>query len=109
MWETLSDLMAGAALSVDSIRSALIWVCVLLAPVYLIALAAWAINRISGEASDVGEATSCHRPSSLHDRLEQMANVAVSRRPQTRKRRHHHRHHPHNSPRLPSLPGTAIE
>jgi hypothetical protein len=93
LWDTLAALLTSGVLLVDWLRPVLLWLCLALSAVYLFALALWVLNRLENGDSDAMDATSCHRPSSLHDRLDQMAMIAVSRRPQTRKRRH--RHHAH--------------
>ncbi len=93
LWDNLSDLFTSGLLLVDFLRSALLWLCLVLAPVYFVALAAWVLDRLANESSNPGDTTSCHQPGSFYDRLDQMVNIAVSRRPQTRKRRHHHHAH----------------
>ncbi len=95
LWNALGELMTNTTLLVDVLRSVLLWACVLLLPVYLVALVVWLLNRLSSDDS-APEQRSPHQPLGFHDRLDQMMNLSISQRPATRKPRHRHHRHSHH-------------
>jgi hypothetical protein len=92
LWETLRKGMDSVAQFVDSLNVVLLWFCLVAIPVCLVVWLVRAVIHAECQGTDAGDATP-YRPSWLRSRLDQMANITVSRRPQTRKRHHRHRHH----------------
>jgi hypothetical protein len=84
--------MDSVAQFADSLNVVLLWFCLVVIPVCLVVWLVRAVTSSDCQGTDAGEAT-FHRPSWFRDRLDEVANITVSRRPQTRKRHHRHRHH----------------
>ena len=80
--------MVRAVMSLDLLLSLLVLVVLV---VFFVSLVLYALNYISGH----GPGSDTDRPlptSEVVNRLDEMARIAISRRPRTRKRRHRHHH-----------------
>ena len=89
-WESLSEWMVEVVLWVERLRPFMFW-GVLLTVLLLFGLWLFKVFRHLG-GHGPGLTMSESYQSSLLDRLDERACIAISRRPRRRKRRHHHRH-----------------
>ncbi len=92
-WDRLSDFMTSTATFVDFLRVAMCWAVLLALVVWL---GAWFLKVFfqasgPGPGLAVGESTQ----SPMRRQLDEMANLAISRRPRTRKHRRRHHHNAH--------------
>ena len=88
VWESLSDLMVRVAMVVDFLRLVMFWSALLAFVVWLVLLFLKAVVHSGGHGPDLALGESFQ--SSMSGRLEEMANIAISRRQRVRKCRHHH-------------------